>query len=427
MKTIRLFLCVIFIGFATSMGNLAFAAEALSWQDCIKEALKNNPDLISAGEGVNQAQASKDITTSGVYPQLNANASAQESQNKIGAEKSTTADTYNYGVSGSLLIFDGLQSSYNIKAAKQNVVAAQESYKFSSSSVRLELRTAFVGLLKAQEALKVTQEIAKIREDELKLISLRYQSGLEHKGSLLNTQASMIQAKFELQQAVRNLELAQRQLNKAMGRKGFEAIMAKGELSVVDSFQVKPDFKALAEAHPSVKQAIAKRNSADFSARATRGSYYPQVSLEAGANKLGSDWPPANRGLSAGVAVSIPIFQGGLRKAQVTQADSVLKQTEAQLQSVLDGTTIALELAWESLREAAESVEITRKQLEANVERAKIAEVQYSTGFVTYDNWTIIEDNLVQSKMAYLNAQANASLAEAQWINAKGETLEYAN
>ena len=65
-------------------------------------------------------------------------------------------------------------------------------------------------------------------------------------------------------------------------------------------------------------------------------------------------------------------------------------------------------------------------QLEAAQERARIAEAEYSTGFITYDDWTIIEDNLVSAKINHLNAQANALLAEANWIQAKGETLEYA-
>ena len=75
---------------------------------------------------------------------------------------------------------------------------------------------------------------------------------------------------------------------------------------------------------------------------------------------------------------------------------------------------------------AAQSVDVQQKVLAAGQERSNIAEAQYGVGFISYDNWSIIEDNLVQYKKAYLTAQANALLAEAQWIQAKGETLEYA-
>ncbi len=433
----KLICCVILGGFlcqtsfaatTTSVANTPRAAkETLTWESCIQEASKNNPDLIVAGETIYQARASKAITASGVFPQFDAKASGGETQSKIDSQKTTTSDSYSYGVSGTLLIFDGLQSSNKIKAAAQNIVAAEALYRFSSADVRLQLRIAFVNLLKAQELVRVTQEIAKIREDELRLITLRYKAGLEHRGALLSTQASMTQAKFDLEQAVRNLNLVQRQLNKAMGRKDFVPLQVNDRFVVKEDFHKKPDFKVMAENHPSVKQAAAKRNSADFALRADRGSYYPQVSVQAGANKNGSDWPPQDRGLNAQLVVSVPLFEGGLRHAQVSQAESVLRQAEAQMRSVQDGTLLDLEQAWESFREAVESVESAQELLAANAERSKIAEAQYSTGFITYDNWTIIEDNIVQSKKAYLNAQANALLAEAQWIKAKGETLEYAS
>ncbi len=401
-------------------------AAPLTWEDCVKEASRNNPDLIAAGETVYQAKASMAMTVSGVFPQLDASASAGESKSRTGTQKTVTSDSYSYGLSGSLLIFDGLKSSNNIRAAAANIAAAQESYRFSSADVRLQLRTAFVGLLKAQELIRVTQDIARIREDALKLITLRYKAGLEHKGALLATQAGMTQAKFDLQQAVRNLDLAGRQLSKAMGRKEFVPIVVDGDIFVRETFHQKPDFKAIALGHPSVKQAVARRNSADFSLRAGRGSYLPQVSIQAGVNKDGAQWPPQDRGMNAQLVVSVPVFEGGLRKAQISQAESALRQAEAQLTSAGESAVLGLEQAWEAFREAVEAVESSKESLAANEERARIAGAQYSTGFISYDNWTIIEDNIVQSKKAYLNARANALLAQAQWINAEGVTLEYA-
>ena len=61
----------------------------------------------------------------------------------------------------------------------------------------------------------------------------------------------------------------------------------------------------------------------------------------------------------------------------------------------------------------------------ADEERAKITRAQYATGLATFNDWIIIEDNLVRSQKAYLDAQASLLLAEAYWIQAIGGTLEY--
>ena len=73
-----------------------------------------------------------------------------------------------------------------------------------------------------------------------------------------------------------------------------------------------------------------------------------------------------------------------------------------------------------------ESLKVQKEMLVAAQERADIAETQYSTGFIAFDNWIIIENDLVKAKKTYLESQANALYAEAEWIQAKGETLEYA-
>ena len=94
----------------------------------------------------------------------------------------------------------------------------------------------------------------------------------------------------------------------------------------------------------------------------------------------------------------------------------------------LDGTlwdsTGNVATAWQ---DAIEQVEVQKKFLDANQERSRIASQQYSTGLLTFNEWTIIEDNLVSTKKTFLNTQANALLAEANWIAAQGRTLEYAN
>ena len=80
------------------------AEETLSWQDCVKEAQKNNPDLISALAVVGQQKAEKSITASGLYPQVSATVSGSTAYTGKGDSSSATAagtrDSYSYGASG---------------------------------------------------------------------------------------------------------------------------------------------------------------------------------------------------------------------------------------------------------------------------------------------------------------------------------------
>ncbi len=423
-RLILIFICILFIlpFFVSVLG----AEEVLTWHDCLTQAKENNPDLISSAEQVNQKKSSKDITASGLYPQTNATLGASTGEAKSDSGATTTNNSYSYGINASQLIFDGQKSINSTKAAEEDVKAAQENYRFTSSQTRWNLRTAFVNLLKAQELIKVAQDIEKIRRDNLVLITLRYQSGLEHKGALLTAEANVAQARLEISQAKRDVELAQRQLAKAMGVKEFKPFFVKGDFIVSETAVQKPDLEALIKNNPSVLQAIAKKNSAMFDVKATKGSFAPQVSASAGAGKKSADWPPDNNQWSAGLNVSLPLFEGGLKQAQLDQARAAYRQAQADEQIIKDTAVVSLQQAWGSLQDSLERVDVERKTLEASLERSKIAEAQYAIGFISFDNWIIIENDLVTAKKSYLQAQAAALLAEADWVLAKGETLEYA-
>ena len=80
--------------------NRAIAQEVLTWQECIKEAAKNHPDLISAQASVKQSEAGKRIAASALFPQINSNLNASTAKTATSGSKGVTNDTYTYGVTG---------------------------------------------------------------------------------------------------------------------------------------------------------------------------------------------------------------------------------------------------------------------------------------------------------------------------------------
>lgn len=407
------------------LSNAATAEEILSWQECIKEAAKNHPDLIAAEEQVKQSEASKKITASALFPQINANLNASTARTATSNTATKTGDSYNYGATATQLLFDGIKTINNVRAASQNIEAAQQNFRFTSATVRFRLRSAFINLLRAQEMLRITQEIRVIRRSNLQLIALQYESGLEHKGALLTAEADLADANYGIIQAKRDLEVAQRDLIKEMGRTEFSPISASGDFRVKDKTREKPDFEAIAKNNPSLEQVIAQKKSAEFGVRAAYGNFSPTLNGQAGGSRAGTHWPAKQDQWNMGLALSMPIFEGGLRFAQVAQAKALLNQLKENERSTKDSIVLTLEQTWASLQDAMDYVEVQRKYLIANEERAKISQAEYSTGFILFDNWTIIQDNLVRSKKSFLDAQTAALLTEANWIQAKGETIEY--
>lgn len=397
------------------------AEEALTWEDCVQEAKKSHPDLISAEAEVNQARANKRIATSNILPQVSTE--LRQSTSKTGTERS---DTYSYGVTAQQLLFDGLKTPYDIAASAKNLKSAEYNYKVTSADIRLRLRTAFIELLKAQELLTITEDISIRRKQNADLVQLLYDGGREHKGSLLTAQANLAEAEFEVTQAQRTITVAQRQLTKELGRMEVKPIQVTGNFKDINAKRERPNFEALATSNPSLESMVAKKEAAKLSLKSAKAEFFPQVYANAQAGRSDSYWPPDNDEWSVGATLTFPLFEGGRRWANVSKAKAVLSQAQEDERSTRDSITLTLEQTWTNWQNALDNVAVQKNFLQAAEERAKIAQAQYSNGLISFDNWTIIEDDLVRAKKSFLDAQANALLGEAQWIQTQGGTLDYA-
>lgn len=427
-------------------GCLAFAGEPyrepLSWNACVREARKNHPDLQSAIEKVKQSRASREITRSAVLPQIAGSASESTSKDtsfagsggtiqtgNVGGRGGDTGTgyetTFDFGVTAQQLVFDGFKTSFDLSAAERNIRSALYSYEVTSSNIRLRLRTAYINLMTAQEMLKVAEDIEDRRKRSLELVRLRYEGGREHKGSLMTSDANYAQAQYDVSQAERSIYLAERRLTKELGRSLYLPLEAKGDFEVRDLCRPRPDFDGLARTTPILQQLIAQREAAKFGLNSAYAQFCPQVYGNFNASNSNTRWPPDQNDFSVGTTVEIPLFDGGNMIANVSKAKAVLGQAQEDERSGRDGVIFTLSDTWTKLQDAIDYVGVQRKYLEATEERAKIAQAEYAIGLLSYDNWIIIEDNLVSAKKSHLAAQAAALLAEANWIQAKGGTLDH--
>ncbi|MFH0731707.1 MAG: TolC family protein [Candidatus Omnitrophota bacterium] len=405
--------------------GLAFAQGPLTWQECVQKAKKNHPDLISAAEEVKQAKSDKDINIATILPQVTGSVSGTRSRTKSKTAGKTKTKDYSFGVTGEQLVFDGFKTTNDISNAVKLINAQEYNYLVVSSNIRLELRSAFVELLKTQELTFITQEIAERRQQNLKLIELRYEAGREHKGALLTAQADLAKAEFEVEQAKRNISLAQRELSKELGLDKMIQANVSGDFSVVEGYSAKPDLEYFADNSPFLKELIARKDAARYNLQSAQANLLPKVYLGASVGKTDDSWPPRDNEWSTTARVSIPMFEGTSSIAQIYKAKSQLKQAQADQRSGRDSALVTLETTWKDFQDSIANVSVQEKFLNAAKERAKISSAQYETGLISFDSWVIIEDNLVNAKKAFLNAQADMLTKEAYWVQAIGGTLDY--
>ena len=400
---------------------LAGDVTVLTWGDCVKEAAKANPEIASSLHAVEQRKAEKWIEVSPMLPQLSTEASISRIDNFSGSNRT---DNNTYTARGEQLLFDGFKVYSNFKSAEQNLKASEQTYAVTSSDIRYNLRKAFVELMKSQTLVPITAGIIERRKQNLGMIRLRYESGREHEGALLLAEADMEQAKYDHSKARRDISVAQYTLRKAMGWYNDTPITANGSFRLQRPVGAKPDLRKLAQNHPLVRKSFADKSAAKYELKGAQAEFFPEFSAFAEAGKVrGGGLTGSSNGWTAGLSASLPIFEGGRRIANTSRARAKLMEATSIETSEYDTVLTNLEAAWQNLEDMVEYYEVQKKYLKADEVRAKIARSQYANGLLIFDNWIIIEDNYVRSQKAYVNAQANMLVAEAAWIQARGEVL----
>jgi outer membrane protein TolC len=398
-------------------------SEVLTWENCLKYAKQNNPTIKIAQEKINQSHLQISITKKNLAPNIDFSmSSSKNSQNK------NNDMTDSYSIAYKQTIFDNKKNYYNIQSLEKNLLMAKADFLNTSSQLRLQLRTAFINLFYAEESLKLSEEINKIRKSDYELVKMKYESGIENKGSLLLSEAQLVDSEANVKKARLDVSKMTQSLASLMGN----ILYSSSTLQVQCSFEIKenlkniPNFEVIADSTPAIQSLRLKKESESFNLKLQSLKISPSVSVSASLGESDNTFFSKNDLTNAfGVNLSIPIFQGNLRKDKIEQAKSTYNQSVFNIENSRNEIINSLTTKWIELQKSLDDVNTQNKFLEAYKNRSEITRAKYSIGLVSFDDWTIIEDNLINATKSYLSTQVQTLQKEAEWIQTKGGDLDY--
>lgn len=396
----------------------AHAAEPLTWDACVALAVQNNPDLLSAQRSVLAKKAQYSGSFNGIFPRLNLSNSYNDSKSH------PINSRWQAGGTASIDLFN--QSKFaDIKTASAGFNQADANLRLVASSVLFDLRKAFTDILFAQEQIGVSRRVREIRERNSELVSLRYASGRESKGNMLRAKAELLQADADQAQSERDLRTAQYKLDHQLGNDEFSALTATGTLTASKTLDDSTTFEPLVSSHPSVLLQDANFSLSQAALKQSRSVLWPTLSANYTRSFQGPDYFPDQPNWTAAGVLSLPIFGGGPTSAYyaVSSARRNLEKAEQDRRSTRNQVRSALEAGWAGFAGAKDQVNVQIAFLEAARQRNGEADVRYSSGLMTYENWEQIVTDRVNFERSLVRAQRDAVIAEAQWQKALGKGL----
>jgi outer membrane protein len=179
--------------------------------------------------------------------------------------------------------------------------------------------------------------------------------------------------------------------------------------------------KAIAT-RPEIAALVKLRDSADATLSSAKGTYGPSISAGASVTDYGVNLGQLVPDWSLGVSATWPLFQGGLTRGLVHQAEAGIDNADAQkaveelqVRLDVDSARLAVRAAKATIGAVADALTSAREQL-------RLAEQRYATGV-----GNIIELN--DAQVAYTTAAAQVvsaryalATARAQFLAAMGRT-----
>ena len=372
------------------MSQAAAAAkdyQALSLEDCLAVARQQNPVLSGAREKINELVADYQAARSKFFPRLVLTSYYdRQPPNRFAPGGSTPIELFKRegytGVLGKQIIFDGLKTYYSTQAAKTGTQSQKQEVQRTADELAFTVTQAFYQLIEAKENLKVAQEALQQRQEFGKLTEAFYQAGKVTNLDYVRAKSQVSEAEQAVVEAQNAVRLAKEILSRTLGLNEQVQVDIKGKLP--QEFTAAGDMNSLwqevLKTNPEIKKLDLDIAQSQTLIKVARGSYLPEVSLQAGSDVKHRDLGGTKPEWIGGVFMEYPFFEGGLTRAQVAKASSQTQQLLEKKRDRLNGIKVDLTTAWKDQENARQGVATTRQTVATNEEAYASAQALYRHG-----------------------------------------------
>lgn len=409
---------------------LAHAGDVMTWEDCVKTAAKKNPDIRSASETLSSSEYKATAAWSAFLPTVsatmninsgNSSTLSATSSTPTGGSTSSSSDTfYSASISATQNVFSGFHDKATIDQTVANRDVSRSSLENTKVKVSYSLKTAFASLMYSQEYSDLADKIIKRRDENAQIVELRFESGMENKGSVLLSKAFLGQAKYDKNIALHAIKVSQEQLASVLGEDNSDKIKISGKIPLKEPDKA-PDYIGVALQNPLYRQSVAKEKASKAGVTIARSQFSPNVNLFATASRQGSKWFPSGDRHSFGLNVSLPLFNGGNHYFTLKSSESDLSASRFNRESVEKQLLPQLKQAYEAYVDAFQKLQVDKDFLEAATVRADIARGKYNNGLLSFEDWDIIENDLITKQKTYIQSERDLNFASAAWDQAQGK------
>jgi outer membrane protein len=292
-----------------------------------------------------------------------------------------------FGLTASQALYTSGRVMNFYRSAKAGKEGADYNYNRSERGLTLQVQGAYLDVLLARQSLSIAKASLKNSLYDHDIILQKLNEGLASEFDLMQHEVEVYNRKIAVITSENNLTLAKNQLKLLMG------ISLDKEVELTDLFNVSfPDYEfeeilpMMLEVEPSLKGLRQAVKAKGYMVKFYKSDYYPIVSAFGSAqysvdsNDLYPEGEDFDELMMAGIQVTIPIYEGGVKGAKKNQAIRDLSKTKLELSKIQKLLTVDLQNAYLAYNASQREMESAGKSVEVAEKAYELAQLRYKTG-----------------------------------------------
>jgi outer membrane protein TolC len=397
-----------------SQDTITEKGQPLTLDQCIQEAMQNNPLILSSYQQYEAAIARVNQARAFPQPSLDWDSDLQPRF----FDFRNTGEWY-FGVSQSFE-FPG-------KRHLRGKITTKESQELMRDIERLELdityqvKQGFYGLLLAEEKQKYAEENLELSREFLNKAELKFETGDAAKVEVLRAHVEASRAATAVRQAVNEVRLAKAYLNYLMARRKYSPLNISGQLKKTPVPLPLNELKERAlNFRPELRQIHLARERVHLQKKQAYMNYLPDFDLGVNRHKVtgeGEWWDVT-------LSFPIPLFFWQPAKGEVAEAKANLRSLNRENEHLQNTVSLEVEEAYMNAEAAKNQISLFENEILSQAEEVyQMFLFSYQEGEIEGIDLIDARRTLLEARMSYADALYNYGVALAALEKSIGTTF----
>lgn len=405
------------------------AQKQLTIEEAINIALKNNFDILVAGNDASIAKANNTAGNAGMLPTVAVTGSGNYSVNNV-TQKLSDGTKNNYPSLSTTALSAGAQLSWNlfdggkmfVTKSKLNEIQALGEIQFKEKVMQtlFNVIAAYYDVVRQKQQLASINEALNYNRNRVTIAQAGFNAGSMLKSDLLQSKIDLnVNTENEINQQFM-IDAALKTLNQLLGKNADEIVQISDSIPLGYSPDKADLLQKVNSSNTSILNFQKQIDIARLALKESHSAYLPTLNFKGGyyvshtANSAGSTLNSNSNGPLVGGTLVIPIYSAGETKRKETTAKIQAQSAEYDLQNIklqvnteLINTLTEFENQQKLLKIETENNELAKENILISIERLK-------HGQATSLEVHLAQEDYVQSNTRLINFRYNLKIAETK-------------